>query len=183
MSEQHAGRAIVTFARGWQTLVAVRSLGRRGVEVVAGDHYSMTPGSLSKYCTAKFKYPDPDRDPEGFLDALEAVVLEHKPDDDRPYVLLPIHKESYLIAQHRERFEPHISLALPGIDEIMQVHNKGTIATYAKERGLPMPATWVPETVEDFHAQLETMALPAFVKIREASSGVGIDKVDTREQL
>ncbi len=76
-SEQSAGRAIVTFARGWQTLVAVRSLGRRGVEVVAGDHYSMTPGSLSKYCTAKFKYPDPDRDPEGLLDALEAVVLEH----------------------------------------------------------------------------------------------------------
>ncbi len=63
-SEQSAGRAIVTFARGWQTLVAVRSLGRRGVEVVAGDHYSMTPGSLSKYCTAKFKYPDPDRDPD-----------------------------------------------------------------------------------------------------------------------
>lgn len=182
-SEQSAGRAIVTFARGWQTLVAVRSLGRRGVEVVAGDHYSMTPGSLSKYCTAKFKYPDPDRDPEGFLDALEAVVLEHKPDDDRPYVLLPIHKESYLIAQHRERFEPHISLALPGIGEIMQVHNKGTIAAYAKERGLPMPATWIPETVEDFHAQLDEMAVPAFVKIRESSSGVGIDKVGTREQL
>ena len=126
MSEQHAGRAIVTFARGWQTLVAVRSLGRRGVEVVAGDQYSMTPGSLSKYCTAKFKYPDPDKDPAGFLDALEAVVLEHKPDDDRPYVLLPIHKESYLIAQHRERFEPHISLALPGIDQIMQVHKESS---------------------------------------------------------
>ena len=121
--------------------------------------------------------------PSLLADALEAVVLEHKPDDDRPYVLLPIHKESYLIAKHRERFEPHISLALPGIDEIMQVHNKGTIAAYARERGLPMPATWIPETVEDFHAQLDEMAVPAFVKIRESSSGVGIDKVDTRGEL
>ena len=183
MSEQHAGRAIVTFSRGWQTLVAVRSLGRRGVEVITGDHYSMTPGSLSKYCTAKFKYPDPDKDPEGFLDALEVVVLEHKPDDDRPYVLLPIHKESYLIAQHRERFEPHISLALPGIDQILQVHNKGTLAAYAQKVGLPMPETWIPGTVEEVHEQLEAMAVPAFLKIRESSSGVGIAKVDTREVL
>ena len=183
MSETHAGRAIVTFSRGWQTLVAVRSLGRRGVEVVTGDRYSMTPGSLSKYCTAKFKYPDPDQDPEGFLDALEAVVLEHKPEDGGPYVLLPIHKESYLIAQHRERFEPHISLALPGIDQILQVHNKGTLAAYAQRVGLPMPETWIPGTVEEFHEQLEEMAVPAFLKIRESSSGVGIAKVDTREEL
>jgi len=32
--KQRAGRAVVTFGRGWQTLVAVRSLGRRGVEAL-----------------------------------------------------------------------------------------------------------------------------------------------------
>ena len=36
MNEPNAGRAIVTFSRGWQTLVAIRSLGRRDVEVIAG---------------------------------------------------------------------------------------------------------------------------------------------------
>ena len=45
--DKPTGRAIVTFARGWQTLVAVRSLGRRGVEVITGDLYPMTPASLS----------------------------------------------------------------------------------------------------------------------------------------
>jgi len=183
MNEQPAGRAIVTFSRGWQTLVAIRSLGQRGVEVITGDHYSMTPGSLSKYSQQTFKYPDPDIDPEGFIDAMEETVLKHKPEDDRPYVLMPIHKESYLIAKHRERFEPHISLALPQIDQIMRVHNKGTIAAYAKEAGLPMPTTWIPETVDQFNAQLDQMEVPAFVKIRESSSGVGIKKVDTHEEL
>ena len=76
MNEQPAGRAIVTFSRGWQTLVAVRSLGRRGVEVITGDHYSMTPGSLSKYSQQSFKYPDPDIDPEDFIDAVEETVLK-----------------------------------------------------------------------------------------------------------
>jgi len=183
MNETNAGRAIVTFSRGWQTLVAIRSLGRRGVEVIAGDQYSMTPGSLSKYVTGKFKYPDPATDPEGFLDQLEQVVIENKPSDSRPYVLLPIHKESYLIAEHRARFEPHISLALPDIAQTMRVHNKGTLAAYAQETGLPMPRTWIPKTVDEFHAQLDEMAVPSFVKIRESSSGVGIDRVDTREAL
>ena len=117
----------------------------------------MTPGSLSKYSQQSFKYPDPDIDPEDFIDAVEETVLKHKPEDDRPYVLMPIHKESYLIAKHRERFEPHISLALPQIDQIMRVHNKGTLAAYAKEAGLPMPATWIPETVDEFNEQLEQM--------------------------
>ena len=75
MNEQPAGRAIVTFSRGWQTLVAIRSLGQRGVEVITGDHYSMTPGSLSKYSQQSFKYPDPDKDPAGFLDAVAAFAL------------------------------------------------------------------------------------------------------------
>jgi predicted ATP-grasp superfamily ATP-dependent carboligase len=183
MSNEIKGRVIVTFARGWQTLVAVRSLGRRGVEVITGDQYAMTPASLSKYSAGSFRYPNPSKEPEAFLNALEEVVLKNKPEDDRPYVLMPIHKESYLIAEHRARFEPHIKLALPGIDQIMQVHNKGTLAAYAQKQGLPMPRTWIPGTAEEFRAQLEEIEVPAFMKIRESASGVGIKKVDTREEL
>ncbi len=90
-----AGRAIITFSRGWQTLVATRSLGRRGVEVITGDEYAMTAASFSKYSVADFRYPNPTKEPEAFLDALEKVVLEHKPaDETTPYVLMPIHKET-----------------------------------------------------------------------------------------
>ena len=48
MNEPNAGRAIVTFSRGWQTLVAIRSLSRRDVEVIAEDQYSMTPGNSAR---------------------------------------------------------------------------------------------------------------------------------------
>lgn len=37
MSSEQAGRVIVTCARGWQSLAATRSLGRRGVEVITAD--------------------------------------------------------------------------------------------------------------------------------------------------
>jgi len=178
------GKAIITFARGWQTLVATRSLGRRGVEVITGDEYAMTAASFSKYSVADFRYPNPTKEPEAFLDTLEQVVLEHKPGDDTiPYVLIPIHKETYLIAQHRARFEPHIRVPVPQIEHIAQVHNKGTLAAYAIERGLPTPETWIPQNKEDLESIASQVKLPAFVKLREAACGVGIRKVNTPEEL
>jgi len=178
------GKVIITFSRGWQTLVATRSLGRRGIEVVTGDEYAMTAASFSKYSVADFRYPNPTKEPEAFLDTLEKVVLEHKPDDDAiPYVLIPIHKETYLIAQHRERFEPHIRVPIPQIEHIAQVHNKGTLAAYAIQRGLPTPETWMPENMAHFQSIASEVKLPAFVKLREAASGVGIRKVNTLEEL
>jgi predicted ATP-grasp superfamily ATP-dependent carboligase len=179
-----AGRAIITFSRGWQTLVATRSLGRRGVEVITGDEYAMTAASFSRYSTAEFRYPNPTKEPDAFLDALEKVVLEYKPEDQTTsYVLMPIHKETYLIARHRERFEPHIRVPVPQIEHIWQVHNKGTLAAYAMQRGLPIPNTWIPENLKHFESIASQVKLPAFVKLREAASGVGIRKVKTIDEL
>ena len=182
--KHRAGRAVVTFGRGWQTLVAVRSLGRRGVEVVTGDEYPLTASAMSRYSVADFRYPNPTKKPEAFLDALERTVINNKPKDDTiPYVLMPIHKETYLIAEHRERFEPHIRVPVPQIEHIRQVHNKGTLAAYAMERGLPIPRTWMPRDREQFISMAGEIKLPVFVKLRESASGVGIRKVDTLDEL
>jgi len=157
-----AGRVVITFSRGWQTLVATRSLGRRGVEVVTGDEYAMTAASFSRHSIAEFRYPNPTNEPERFLDVLEQTVIEHKPEDeDVPYVLMPIHKETYLIARHRERFEPHIRVPLPDIEAIEKVHNKGTLASYAIERGLPIPKTWVPKSLAACMTYHNLRAFPA----------------------
>jgi predicted ATP-grasp superfamily ATP-dependent carboligase len=178
------GRAVVTYARGWQTLVATRSLGLHGVEVVTGDEYAMTAASFSRYSIAEFRYPNVTKDPQGFLDALEAAVIQYKPaNPDTPYVLMPIHKETYLIARHRARFEPHIRVPLPDIADIERVHNKGTLAADAIGRGLPVPATWLPTTLAEFEAVAGDIPLPAFVKLRESAAGVGVQKVKTRDEL
>jgi biotin carboxylase len=63
------------------------------------------------------------------------------------------------------------------------VHNKGTLAAYALERGLPIPQTWMPRNREQFNSMAGEIKLPAFVKLRESASGVGIRKVDTLEEL
>lgn len=57
---------------------------------------------LSRYSIAEFRYPNPTKEPEAFLDTLEKVVRQYKREDEAaPYVLMPLHKETYLIARHR----------------------------------------------------------------------------------
>lgn len=175
-------RAILTFGRAWSTLAAARSLGRRGIDVIVGDEYDFAPAALSKYTSAKFLYPNPDREPEAFLDTLEAVIRKHAPPAGEPYVLMPVHKEAYLIARHRHRFEPLIRLALPTIEQIEQVHDKGTLARYCQKEGLPIPRTVVPETREEFLKAAEGFPYPAFVKVRQSAAAVGVKKVGSRAE-
>lgn len=170
-------RAILTFGRAWSALAATRSLGKRGIEIVAGDEYEFAPAGLSKYAIGKFIYPNPDRDPKAFLDTLEEVVRKYKPADGEEYVLMPVHKEAYLIARHRARFEPLIKMALPTIEQIEQVHDKGTLARYCTREGLPIPRTVVPETREEFVDAASRFSYPAFVKVRQSAAAVGVKKV------
>ena len=175
-------RVILTFGRAWSALAAARSLGKRGIDVIAGDEYEFAPAALSKYTSAKFIYPNPDLEPEAFLDTLEEVIRKHQPPAGEEYVLMPVHKEAYLIARHRARFEPLIKLVLPTIEQIEQVHDKGTLARYCLREGLPVPRTIVPETREEFVLAADAFTYPAFVKVRQSAAAVGVKKVATAEE-
>ncbi len=178
-----AGRAIVTFARSWQALTVIRSLGRRGVEVIAGDEYDLTPGGLSRYCAARFSYPDPARDRQGFLAALERAIEEHCPDDGQPLVLVPVHRETFVIAEERARFEPRAAMALPDPERIAAVRDKGRLVELARDAGVPVPDTWQPGSADELRAAADEIPLPAIVKVRRGVAGVGLEKVETRADL
>lgn len=169
-------RAILTFSRGWNALAAARSLGKRGVEVIAGDEYRFSPTSFSKYTIASFLYPSPDRDPDGFLNKLEEVIRQFQRDGEE-YVLMPFHKETYLIARNRARFEPLIKFAIPTIEQILQVDDKGSLARLCQTRKLPIPETIVADSAGEFHRQAETFSYPAFVKVRRSAAAVGVKQV------
>jgi predicted ATP-grasp superfamily ATP-dependent carboligase len=151
-------------------------LGRRGIEVIAGDEYAFSPTSFSKYTIASFLYPNPDRDPEGFLTRLEEVVRQYAA-PGQEYVLMPFHKETYAIARNRARFEPLIKMAIPTIEQIRQVDDKGSLARLCQDRGTPMPQTVVADSADEFRAAAAKFAYPAFVKVRRSAAAVGVKQV------
>lgn len=157
-------------------MAAARSLGKKGVEVIAGDEYHFSPTSFSKYTIASFLYPSPDRDPEGFLDKLEEIIRQYARDGEE-YVLMPFHKETYLIARNRARFEPLIKMAIPTIEQILQVDDKGSLARLCQERKLPIPKTIVADSADEFRRLAEAFTYPAFVKVRRSAAAVGVKQV------
>ena len=176
-------RAIVTYGRGWNSLAIVRSLGQRGIDVYCGEEAPLAPCFFSKYCKGHFQYPSPASEPEAFVDFMVEKVKGLAPGGDEPYVLMPVHKETFLLAEHRERFEPHIKLPVTTIDNIRLTDDKGRLATLAEDSGIRIPRTWQFDDVDELYRQAPELPLPLFVKVRKAAAGVGLRKVETREAL
>lgn len=176
-------RAIVTYARGWQALAVVRSLGKQGIEVICAEEAPFAPCFFSKYCKDHFQYPSLADKPDEFMDCIVEKVKEYKPDDDDDYVLVPIHKETWLFAEHRERLEPHIRMVLTSHENLKQTHDKGRLADLAKEMGILTPPTFQPRSLDELYRTTPDINLPVFIKVREGASGVGIKKASTREEL
>ena len=150
--------------------------GAARIEVIAGDEYAFSPTSFSKYTIASFLYPNPDRDPEGFLSRLEEIIQQYSV-PGQEYVLMPFHKETYLIARNRARFDPLIKMAIPTIEQILQVDDKGSLARMCQHRGTPIPQTIVADSADEFRAAAETFSYPAFVKVRRSAAAVGVKQV------
>ena len=55
-------------------LGAVRSLGRRGLRVIAADHHLPSIGTVSKHAAGAEQYADPTTSPQAFLRDITAIV-------------------------------------------------------------------------------------------------------------
>ncbi len=176
-------RAILTFGRSWHALAATRSLGRQGIEVFCGEEAPFAPCFFSRYCKGSFQYPSVSQDPEGFVDFMVEKVKELKPPEGEPYVLMPVHKETWIIAKHRERFEPYVSVPLTSYENMERTHDKGQLAVLAERMGITIPRTWQFTSVDDLYRAIPDIELPVFLKVRAGSAGVGLKKCSTPEEL
>lgn len=135
------GRAIVTYGRSLMALAIAESLGRRGVEVIGADDVGLTALSFSRFTTASFVHAPAARDPDGFMDDLVAAAVRFKPDDGRPYVLIPCFQETRLIARHAARLAPHITVAAPAYSAIDAVDPKDHLMRTLRDLSVRAPAT------------------------------------------
>src|SRR5881392_2616965 len=74
------GRVLVLDGDQGSSLAIVRSLGRRGLSVDAGERRRHFLASYSRYLDDALTYPDPLSDPAGFVRAIETRVKEKRYD-------------------------------------------------------------------------------------------------------
>lgn len=171
--------AIITTANSIKALIAVRSLGRKGIGVTTADKQRFSLSSISKYSKDYFIYPSPAKSPSEFISSLISLIEKHKYD-----VLMPVHSEdTYLIAKYRSYFDPIIKLPLQDYSTIMQVNDKGYLMKAANNLGIRVPQTYLIDDLISLHQIVDKIEFPAVIKLRETSSSIGLSYVNSKNEL
>lgn len=171
-------RVLILDAHANQAIVAIRSLGRRGLAVTTGSSVGQNAGKWSKYVDRYFTYPSVEDEPVAFLDAIEREVKTHGYD-----MLLPINQNTVeLVVKHRDRFEPYTSIPFLPYEKLEHGLSKRLTIEAARKFDVPHPTTMLPEEV-DFDAVGDTIGYPVVIKPIRGSGRGGISICESQAEL
>lgn len=164
------GAVFVTDAQMRSSLAVIRSLGKQGLEVTAGEETRCATGAFSRYCSHRLVYPSPVREEEKFVRHLLAHLREKEYDAIFPVAdacLKPI-------VDHEEEISRYTRIALPPRDVFMKGYDKGATLRIALEHGIPCPKTFFPESAVEAAEIAGEVDYPAVVKPRVSSGRRGV---------
>lgn len=164
--------ALVLNASLRQSLVTVRSLGRRGLRVAAAGTARTLPAFASRWCGQRFVF-GPNEASDAYLAMLRQWLA-----DTGARTLIPSHDGTIaLLRQHRAELEPRVRLALANEPALGVAINKQLTQAWAQRLGIPVPREAVVQSVADVPAALKEIGLPAVIKPSESWLGNGKEAV------
>ncbi|MHB8095579.1 MAG: carboxylate--amine ligase [Candidatus Aminicenantales bacterium] len=179
MKPAGSGRVLITDGNSRRTLAVVRSLGRRGLHVVAGHNRPSALAFSSKYCREHFIYPDPKEAPEEFL----SEILDRLRTGDYD-CFLPMGDETMGIAAgHQGAIAELTRLIVPSSASVETALDKGKTVRFAEARGFPCPGTFFVDDLGTINRLKSRIPYPAVIKPRTASGAQGVVFVDKPAEL
>lgn len=158
-------RVLVTDAARGAAIAIIRSLGARGLHVVAADSEGRSAGYYSRHASERLRYPSPRTDAEGTL-----RTLIHAAADRRVDLIVPVGDElTLLLSEERARFAGMCALALPDREAYATTQDKLATLELARRHGVPAPRTAVVSTVEEARERTREFDWPIVVKPRSSS--------------
>ncbi|HNX39108.1 MAG TPA: ATP-grasp domain-containing protein [Methanothrix sp.] len=131
-------RIFLTDASYKHTLGALRTLGKRGIHVIAG---SSTPHSLSfysKYCQERVIYPSP-RDEQKFVSFLREYLAGNHVD-----VLLPIgYLANTALSRHKAEFDGLTEIPVADCEAMKIAGDKDLTMRFAESVGIRVPKLFI----------------------------------------
>jgi predicted ATP-grasp superfamily ATP-dependent carboligase len=155
--------ALVLNAQLRQSLVTVRSLGRRGLRVAAVETSNHVPAFASRWCQRGFVFPAEDGT-DAYLTHLTELL-----ERTGARVLIPSHDGTIaLLRRHRLQLEQRVRLALADERTLNIAVNKERTLALAQRLGLRVPRSLVVRTSSEIPVALAEVGLPAVVKPSES---------------
>lgn len=153
---------LVTDASNRAALAVIRSLGKKGIDVTAGNETAFNAGFLSKYCRHKILYPSPQRNVQEFLNYMLKLVKKEKYD-----LLIPITDFTTIpLSKHKKEFDSYVTVAVPPYNTMIKTFDKALTIKIAAKHGIPHPKTIFVESVKDVETVAKEIEYPAVIKPR-----------------
>jgi len=179
MTTKPGPKVLITDANSRRSLAVARSLGRRGIRVIAGNDKPYGLTYASKYCAGRMTYPHPQKHPAEcatvLLDNLRRGRYDH---------FFPMSDDVVrLVANRFEEFSSAAPLLLPDPRSLKTALNKGETIRFAAARGFSHPRTFFVEDLGDLRRLKHEIPYPAVIKPRRGSGAEGIVFVKKPEHL
>jgi predicted ATP-grasp superfamily ATP-dependent carboligase len=152
------------------SLAAIRSLGRRGIPVIAGSFRRTAMGLHSRYVRESFLYPSPLENRRGFIEAInrcsgrfgKTVLLVFS-----DATLLPLARDENLLAGQAAYVLP------PSRDCFEIAFDKASTLKLAQKIGVEIPVTYFCASESDVAHILPELTYPVVIKPRRSVSWRG----------
>ena len=132
---------LVLDANQRSALAIIRSLGRRGLSIVAGDPAANPLGSASRYAAASIRYPDPASAPGQFIrqvtDFADCLAIE---------TIIPATDLTTMLLVSQSNLSKNVHLAAPPAESYEALTDKARLLTLASRLGIAVPETLIAQS-------------------------------------
>lgn len=158
------GAVVVPADHGGSSLACIRSLGRRGIPVIAHSRSPTAAAARSRYCTEHHVTTEPGV--AAYRDAL--LELARRPDVT---TIVPLYEtDIYVLSQNRDAFAEHIETPWKSFQGIRAAQDRVQLFETADAIGVPTPDTALLDEWDDWSEQ--TVIKPRY--------GVTVDDDESR---
>jgi len=157
-------KVLITDAGFKHSLAATRSLGKKGIEVIAASERRFCMSFFSKYCIKHYIYSDPANELDFIKDILE-IIKKEKCD-----VFLPIgYTPCKLASKYKKDLEAHVKIGIADYEYMQIAADKNKTNEFAEKNGIPIPKTMYPKSIEDLEKVSTALQYPIVIKAPEES--------------
>lgn len=169
---------LVTDAEERSSLAACRGLARAGYRVTAVAGATPAPSHWSRSCHRRLTLPDPREEPEAFLQGLQEVLEQ----EQYGFLLASTDVTTWLISEHRERFEGLVRLVLPDRETVRACLDKSLLIEESPSVDLGAPASMICDDAGEGMAAADELGFPVIVKSARSfiPSGTGFRRMPVR---
>lgn len=172
-------KVLVLDAQMRNSLAIIRSLGKEGLEVDAGEETKFATGFFSKYCNNHIVYPSPTKSPEEFISFMLNLVKSNHYD-----VIFPVTDATVIpIVKHKTEFSKHTIVPFADYQTLMKASDKAQTLRIAMEKGIPCPKTYFVDYYDDLEKIKDDVEYPVVVKPNRGFGTRGVFLCTSSDEL